>query len=101
MCYFIQMYFNERYYEKNDTYPYMWAETSAYWYRGKKVAQTKGGSLYTAPAILLLEEPEENNAPLRFVDIPGMVEKNKKIMEGLVQETIKKGDCQYGRTTNI
>lgn len=77
-------------YEKNDSYPYMWAETNTYWYRGRKVAQTKGGSLYTAPEIIILEEPEMNGAPLRFVDIPEMVEKNKTIMEGLVQETIKK-----------
>ena len=77
-------------YEKNDSYPYMWAETNTYWYRGKKVAQTKGGSLYTAPEITLYDEPEPNGEPLRFVDIPGMVEKNKTIMDGLVQETIKK-----------
>lgn len=77
-------------YEKNDTYPYMWAETNSYWYRGRKVAQTKGGSLYTAPEIIIHEEPEANGAPLRFIDIPKMVEKNKSIMEGLVQDTIKK-----------
>ena len=77
-------------YEKNDTYPYMWAEANTYWYRGKKVAQTKGGSAYTVPELVLLEEPEPNGEPLRFVDIPGMVEKNKKITESLTQETIKK-----------
>lgn len=77
-------------YAKNDSYPYMWAEANVYWYRGRKVAQTKGGSVYTAPEIILLEDPEPNGEPLRFVDIHGMVEKNKKIMEGLVQDTIKK-----------
>jgi phosphoadenosine phosphosulfate reductase len=87
-------------YEKNDFYPYMWAEANTYWYRGRKVAQTKGGSLYTAPEIIILEEPETNGAPLRFVDIPGMVEKNKNIMEGLVQETIKKVYNTYSEYRN-
>ena len=36
-------------YEKSDIYPYMWAEANNYYYRGRKVAQTKGGSCYTAP----------------------------------------------------
>ena len=77
-------------YERNDDYPYLWAEANSYYYRGRKVAKTKGGSLYTAPEIIILEEPEPNGKPLRFVDIKGMVEKNKTILEGLVQETIKK-----------
>lgn len=77
-------------YEKNDAYPYMWAEANSYFYRGRLVAKTKGGSLYTAPELLLLEEPEPNGAPLRFVDIPSMVEKNRDILEKLVNETTKK-----------
>lgn len=77
-------------YEKNDTYPYMWAEANNYWYRGRLVAKTKGGSLYTAPELIILDEPEPNNEPLRFVDIPGMVEKNKDLLEKLVRDTIKK-----------
>ncbi|WP_245157067.1 phosphoadenosine phosphosulfate reductase domain-containing protein [Anaerovorax sp. IOR16] len=68
----------------------MWAEANNYYYRGRKVAQTKGGSLYTAPEIKILEDPEPNGEPLRFVDIPGMIEKNKGIIESLTQETIKK-----------
>lgn len=77
-------------YAKNDSYPYMWAEANNYFYRGRKVAQTKGGSCYTAPEIKILEDPEPNGVSLRFVDIPAMVEKNRRILEGLVQETIKK-----------
>lgn len=77
-------------YAKNDTYPYMWAESNNYFYRGRLVAKTKGGSLYTAPEIIIKEEPEPNGTPLKFVDIPAMVEKNKDILEKLVQETIKK-----------
>ena len=36
-------------YAKNDTYPYMWAEANNYFYRGRLVAKTKGGSLYNPP----------------------------------------------------
>ena len=77
-------------YDKNDTYPYMWAEANNYWYRGRLVAKTKGGTLYTAPELIIVDEPELDNAPLRFVDIPGMVEKNRDLLEKLTQDTIKK-----------
>ena len=77
-------------YDKNDAYPYMWAEANNYFYRGRLVAKTKGGSLYTPPEILLVEDPEPDGSPLRYVDIPAMVEKNREIMEQLAQETIKK-----------
>ncbi len=77
-------------YKKNDDFPYMWAEANTYWYRGRKVAQTRGGSLYTAPELILLEEPEPDGQALSFVDIATMVEKNRELMEHLVQDTIKR-----------
>ena len=77
-------------YAKNDSYPYMWAEANNYFYRGRQVAKTKGGSLYTAPEIVILDDPEPNGQPLRFVDIPAMVEKNRDLLEKLSAETIKK-----------
>lgn len=77
-------------YEKNDAYPYLWAEANHYFYRGRLVAKTKGGSLYTAPELVLVESPEPNGAPLRFVDIPAMVKKNHALLEKLVNETTKK-----------
>lgn len=77
-------------YDRNDSYPYMWAEANSYFYRGRLVAKTKGGSLYTAPELIMLEEPEPNGAPLRFVDVPAMVVKNHDLLEKLVQDTIKK-----------
>lgn len=77
-------------YEKNDAFPYMWAEANSYWYRGRKVAQTRGGSLYTAPELVLLEDPESEGKALRFVEIDAMVEKNRELMEQLVQDTLKK-----------
>ena len=77
-------------YDRNDTYPYMWAEANNYYYRGRLVAKTKGGSIYTAPEIIIVENPEPEGMPLRFVDIPAMVERNRDILEKLVQDTIKK-----------
>lgn len=76
-------------YEKQDDVPYMWAEANSYWYRGRKVAQTKGGSLYCAPELVLLEDPEPDHAPLRPVDIDEMVRRNHDFMQGFVQETIR------------
>jgi len=87
-------------YEKNDAYPYMWAEANNYYYRGRKVAQTKGGSCYCAPEIIVLEDPEPNGEPLRFVDVPAMVEKNKDILDGLVQGTIKEAYNTYQKYKN-
>lgn len=77
-------------YDKNDCFPYMWAEANNYFYRGRLVAKVKGGSCYTAPEIVLIEDPEPNSFPLQFVDIPAMVEKNGNIIEQLAQDTIKK-----------
>ena len=77
-------------YDKSDCFPYMWAEANNYFYRGRLVAKVKGGSCYTAPEIVLIEDPEPNSFPLRFVDIPAMVEKNGNIIEQLAQDTIKK-----------
>lgn len=77
-------------YDKSDAFPYMWAEANNYYYRGRLVAKTKGGSLYKPPKIVLVDESEPDGDYLRFVDIPVMVEKNREIMESLAQETIKK-----------
>ena len=77
-------------YVKNDSYPYMWAEANNYFYRGRLVAKTKGGSLYTPPELVLVEDPEPDGSSLRFVDIPAMVEKNRDILEKLAQDTIKR-----------
>jgi len=77
-------------YDKDDSYPYLWAEANNYFYRGRLVAKTKGGSLYTKPEIIIVEEPEPHRQKLRFVDIGKMVAKNAGIMDSLVQSTIKR-----------
>lgn len=76
-------------YQKDDSLPYMWAETNNYIYRGRIVASLKGGSLNKKPEIVIVEEPEEGNRPLQFVDIQAMVKKNRPLLEALAQVTIK------------
>lgn len=76
-------------YEQNDDVPYMWAEANNYYYRGKLVAQVKGGSFFTKPEIIIIDEPEPNNLPLKTVDLDLMVLKNKALMESLTAITIK------------
>lgn len=77
-------------YPKEDIAPLLWAEANNYIYKGKIVAKTKGGSLYTKPEIILIEEPEPEGIPLQFVDIEVMCWKNQNLMETLIQETIQK-----------
>lgn len=76
-------------YPRDDRAPLMWAEANNYIYKGRIVAKTKGGSLYTAPEIVILDEPEPEGGGLQFVDIDAMVEKNRDFMETMALETIR------------
>lgn len=76
-------------YAKDDTAPYMWAEANNYIYRGKIVAQVKGGSLFTKPELIIVEEPHGNDRLLMHVDIPLMIRRNKDFIENLTKDTIK------------
>ena len=60
-------------YDKSDSAPIMWAEANNYIYRGRLVAQSKGGTFFTAPKIIVIEDPEPNNGKLQFVDVEGML----------------------------
>ena len=77
-------------YPKDDSAPLMWAEANNYIYKGRTVARTKGGSVYTQPELVILDDPEPDNGMLEFVDIEGMVQKNQDLLETLTQETIQK-----------
>lgn len=77
-------------YPNDDNSPIMWAEANNYYYRGRKVAQTKGGSLYTEPELIICDEPEPEGATLKVIDITAMVAKNNDLLTSLAQETIKK-----------
>ena len=72
-------------YLKDDKAPFMWAEANNYIYKGRTVAKTKGGSLFTKPELILMEEPEADGGQLQFVDIDAMCQKNRDLMETLAQ----------------
>lgn len=77
-------------YPKDDSTPLLWAEANNYIYRGRTVAKTKGGALYTAPEIIIFENPEPDGQPIRPVDLYRLISKNMPIMEALSQEAIQK-----------
>ena len=82
--------FDSRYrYENQNDVPYLWAEAGNYFYRGKKIAVVKGGSLYEKPR---LEFIEEEGFPEKFlpVNLKLMSEKNFELMENLRQATVKR-----------
>jgi len=65
--------------------PLLWAETRRYIYRGRFVAETVGGGLYTAPMLKIHEE----NLVIDPVDVDNMIMNNKALMDGLVQNTLE------------
>ncbi|MBE8949590.1 MAG: phosphoadenosine phosphosulfate reductase family protein [Quinella sp. 3Q1] len=79
------------YYENQIDVPYLWAEAGNYFYRAKKIAVVRGGSLYEKPA---LEFVEDDGLPqgetLLPVDLKKMSAKNFELMENLRQATIKR-----------
>ncbi|GMO43544.1 MAG: hypothetical protein Pg6C_05250 [Treponemataceae bacterium] len=92
-------------YNKQNDYPYMWAEANNYYYRGKHIAKLSGGNLNTAPEIIIPEEPadplkpdgekrpvtpEPGGGSLRPVDIGACVAKNREMLEIIEQSTVKK-----------
>ena len=82
-------------YDSSSAAPYLWAESNFYWYRGKKVAKTNGGSLYVKPEIELLrdengEEILPKGTSLIPVDMEAMLTKNRLRIEALETLTVKK-----------
>ena len=56
------------YNNRNDA-PYMWAEAHRYYYRGVNIFNTKGGTLFEKPEIIIVTKKDENGD-----DIPVMAE---------------------------
>lgn len=65
--------------------PLLWAEARRYIYKGRVIAETKGGGLYTRPALKVYEDKLE----LEPVNTMLMVEKNKTLMGGLIQNSLQ------------
>lgn len=78
-------------YENQNEIPYLWAEAGNYFYRGKKIAVVKGGSLYEKPTVEFVEEDGlPQGETLLPVDIKAMSAKNFKLLENLRQATVKR-----------
>ena len=83
-------------YDKQNDVPYMWAEAHRYYYKGINIFNTKGGTLYEKPEIVLVMNKETDTpvlaegTELSSVDIELMNRKNHDLMEVVEQITVKK-----------
>ncbi|SEH73973.1 phosphoadenosine phosphosulfate reductase family protein [Ruminococcus flavefaciens] len=83
-------------FDPQEEIPYLWAESTAYWYRGTLIARIKGGDLYNAPELQPVIE-EDGSIPysrekgniLRPIDIEAMCEKNKDLLTVIEDSTVK------------
>ena len=87
-------------YPDDDSHPIMWAEANNYFYRGRLVAQVKGGSFFTSPTLVIIDDPEPAGEMLKQVDIDKMIEKNKSLLESLTLDTIKRVYNTYKQFSN-
>lgn len=93
-------------YDKQNEVPYLWNEAGQYLYRGKAFAKVKGGSIYSAPEIILAEDDTgniifpENGGYLKPIDIQGMVLKNQDILDFIEETTVKKIISIYEKYLN-
>ena len=76
--------FNEYWSYPKSKKPLLWAETRRYIYKGRLVAEAKGGGLYTKPTLKMYEDKLE----LEPINIKAIVDKNKALMTGLVQHSV-------------
>lgn len=83
-------------YDKQNEVPYMWAESNIYWYRGVQIAKTKGGDLYTAPELIIVDDANETNpywkqgTKLIPMDIEAMCALNEDLLTVIEDSTVKK-----------
>ena len=88
-------------YDKQNDFPYMWAEANAYWYRGELIAKSKGGDLFHAPDLIpvVLEDKipfsRELGETLVPIDIDGMNSRNHDLLHVIEESTVKKIIREY------
>lgn len=88
-------------YEKQDDVPYMWAESTAYWYKGVQIAKIKGGDLYTAPELIINDDMSgknpyfEQGTVLVPMDLDAMCAKNEDLLTIIEDSTVKKIVKEY------
>ncbi len=84
-------------YEKQNEVPYMWAESTTYWYRGKQIAKTRGGDLFNAPELIPNRNEDgsvcfskEQGHKLMPIDLKLMCTKNKELLTIIEDSTVKR-----------
>jgi phosphoadenosine phosphosulfate reductase len=89
-------------YDKQNDVPYMWAESTAYWYRGVKIATITGGDLYIAPSLQPITDEDgkilfgkESDAVLQPIDLSAMCDKNRDLMTVIEDSTVKRIIKEY------
>ncbi len=94
-------------YEKQNDFPYMWAEANLYWYHGVQIAKTKGGDLYTKPELIPTRDesgdvlfPKESGHKLRKIDIETMCKKNADLMTVIEDASVKRIVKEYEKFKN-
>lgn len=85
--------FGERWTYPRAEEPLLWASERRYYYRGRLVAEAKGGSFFEAPQVTYVDEC----LTLDPVDLPAMLHRNAALMEGLVNRSIEFICRQYKR----
>ena len=94
-------------YEKQNEAPYMWAESTVYWYRGRQIAKIKGGDLYTAPELQPVRDENGEvfcgkaaGCALQPVDLPAMCKANEDLLTVIEDSTVKKIVKEYEKFKN-
>ena len=83
--------FNEFWqYDNQNDIPFLWATAGKYFYRGKLIAKTIGGSLYEKPRLEIVEDGLPAGEKILPIDIDAMIDKNREVMSAIVQFTVKR-----------
>lgn len=83
-------------YDRQNEVPYMWAEAHRYYYKGVNIFNTKGGTLFEKPEIVLVINKETGTPALAEgtelmpIDLELMNRKNHDLIEVVEQITVKK-----------
>jgi len=81
--------------------PLLWASPGRiYFYKGKRVAETRGGGFYEKPQVIVYEE----DLTLVPIDITSMVQRNASLMGGLEQKAIEfifNTHSRYSKRTDV
>lgn len=71
--------------------PILWAEARRYYYKGKYIAEVKGGSLYTKPQLFLTDIGESLlGANFDQINVELMLKKNRNMLNNIISSTCEK-----------